>query len=101
MLSLLKPLGETTMTNIYIDQGIIEDCHNDQHVILTLRTKIHDAIRDAEKYRDAGAMAYNGSLLLEVIDKLDDILAEVIQPVETLVDEGERYHDANTNAARV
>ena len=99
MLSLLKPLGETTMTNIYIEQGIIEDCHNDQNVILTLRTKIHDAIRETEKYRDAGAMAFNGSLLVEVIDKLDDILAEVIQPIETLADEGERYHETNTDAA--
>ena len=87
------------MTNIYIDQGIIDDCHNDQNIILTLRTKIHDAIRETEKYRDAGAMAYNDSLLLEVIDKLDDILADVIQPVETLIDEGERYHEAKTNAA--
>ena len=99
MLSLLKPLGETTMTNIYIEQGIAQDCHNDQNVILSLRTKIHDAIRETEKYRDAGAMAYNESLLTEVIDKLDDILADVIQPVETLIDEGERYHEANTNAA--
>ena len=99
MLSLLKPLGETTMTNIYIDQGIIDDCHNDQNIILTLRTKIHDAIRETEKYRDAGAMAYNGTLLVDVIDKLDDILADVIQPVETLIDEGERYHEAKTNAA--
>ena len=87
------------MTNIYIDQGIIDDCHNDQNIILTLRTKIHDAIRETEKYRDAGAMAYNDALLVDVIDKLDDILADVIQPVETLIDEGERYHEANTNAA--
>ena len=87
------------MTNIYIDQGIIDDCHNDQNIILTLRTKIHDAIRETEKYRDAGAMAYNGTLLVDVIDRLDDILADVIQPVENLIDEGERYHEAKTNAA--
>ena len=87
------------MTNIYIDQGMIEDCHNDQNIILTLRTRIHDAIRETEKYRDAGAMAYNDSLLFEVIDKLDDILAEVIQPVETLIDEGERHHEAKYNTA--
>jgi hypothetical protein len=87
------------MTNIYIEQGIIDDCHNDQNVILTLRTKIHEAIRETEKYRDAGAMAYNESLLVEVIDKLDDILADVIQPIETLIDEGERYHETNINAA--
>ncbi len=86
------------MTNIYIDQGIIEDCHNDQNIILTLRTKIHDAISETQKFHDVGAMAYNDSLLEEVINKLDDILADVIQPVETMVDEGERYHEANNNA---
>ncbi len=87
------------MRNVYIDQGIIDDCHNDQNIILTLRTKIHDAVLQTEKFRDAGAMAYNDTVLTEVIDKLDDILAEVIQPVETMIDEGERYHEANTNAA--
>lgn len=85
--------------NIYIEQGIIDDCHNDQNVILTLKTKIHEAIKQTEQFRDAGAMAYNDSLLVEVIDKLDDILADVIDPVQDAIDEGERYHEANINAA--
>ena len=42
-------MKETKMRNVYIDQGIIDDCHNDHNVILTLRTKIHDAIQETEK----------------------------------------------------
>ena len=99
MLSLLKPLGETTMTNIYIDQGIEQDAQNDMNIILELRTKVGDAIHHAQKLQSAGAMAYNDTLLVDVIDKLDDILADVIQPVETLVEEGLNHHEQANNAA--
>lgn len=87
------------MTNIYIDQGIEQDAHNDMNIVLQLRTQIGNAIHHAQKAQNAGAMAYNESMLDEVIDKLDDILANIIQPVETLIEQGERYHEQNSNAA--
>ena len=87
------------MTNLYIDQGIEQDAQNDMNIILELRTKVGDAIQHAQKLQAAGAMAYNGNLLEDVIDKLDDILADVIQPVETLVEEGLNHHDKASNAA--
>tara|TARA_B100000927_G_C16174579_1_gene352813 strand:- start:192 stop:455 length:264 start_codon:yes stop_codon:yes gene_type:complete len=87
------------MTNMYIDQGIEQDAQNDQNIILELRTKVGDAIFHAQKLQSAGAMAYYDELLTDVIDQLDDILADVIQPIETKVDEGLRYHEANTDAA--
>tara|TARA_B100000212_G_C27359251_1_gene527419 strand:+ start:1201 stop:1464 length:264 start_codon:yes stop_codon:yes gene_type:complete len=87
------------MTNLYIDQGIEQDAQNDQNVILELRTRVGHAIIDAQKLRDAGAMAYYDELLTDVIDKLDDILADVIQPIEDKIDEGLRYYEANTDAA--
>ena len=99
MLSLLKPLGETTMTNIYIDQGIIDDCHNDLNITMTLRDCIHDAIKVTTKFQDDGAMAFNDELLTDVIAKLDDILAEQIAPIDSKIEEGMNHHEANTNAA--
>ena len=87
------------MTNLYIDQGIEQDAQNDMNIILELRAKVGDAIHHAQKLQSAGAMAYNDTLLVDVIDKLDDILADVIQPVEKLVEEGLNHHDQVSNAA--
>ena len=94
-----KQTTKETKMNMYIDQGMEQDAQNDQHVILELRTKVGHAIIHAQKLKDAGAMAYYDELLTDVIDKLDDILADVIQPIETKVDEGLRYHETNTDAA--
>ena len=58
------------MNNLYIDQGIEQDAQNDMNIILELRTKVGDAIHHAQKLESAGAMAYNGDLLVNVIDKL-------------------------------
>ena len=77
------------MTNIYIDQGIIDDCHNDLNITMTLRDCIHDAIK----------VAFNDELLTDVIAKLDDILAEQIAPIDAKIEEGMSYHEANNNAA--
>lgn len=85
--------------NIYIEQGIIDDCHNDLNITMTLRDYIHEAIKVTQKYQDQGAMAFNDELLTDIIAKLDDILAEQIAPVDEKIEEGISYHEANSNAA--
>ena len=87
------------MTNVYIDSGIVDDCHNDMNITMTLRDCIQEAIKVTRRYQDAGAMAFNDELLTDVIAKLDDILAEQISPIDEKIEEGISYHEANTNAA--
>lgn len=87
------------MSNIYIEQGIVDDCHNDMNITMTLRDYIHEAIKVTRNYQDQGAMAFNDELLTDVIAKLDDILAEQIAPVDEKIEEGISYHEANSNAA--
>jgi len=79
--------------NIYIDQGILEDCHNDRNVLMGLSAKITEAIKEAGKLKDAGALAFNDEVLDSVIEKLDDVLWHSIRPIEELADEGERHHE--------
>ena len=79
--------------NLYIEQGILEDCHNDRNVLMGLSSLIADTIKEAGKLKDAGAMAYNDDVLDTVIEKLDDILWHAIRPVENMADEGERHHE--------
>ena len=73
----------TTMTNEYIDQAIVDDCHNDMNITQTIRAEIQ------------GAMAYNDEFLTDVIAKLDDILAEVVAPLDNKIEEGINYHEQN------
>ena len=47
------------MSNIYIEQGIVDDCHNDMNITMTLRDYIHEAIKVTRNYQDQGAMAFN------------------------------------------
>ena len=79
--------------NPYIERGILEDCHNDRNILMGLSSIIADAIKQAGKMKDAGAMAYNDEVLDTVIEKLDDILWHSIRPVENMADEGERHHE--------
>ena len=85
----------TTMTNEYIDQAIVDDCHNDMNITQTIRAEIHGAIKTAIQYQDQGAMAYNDEFLTDVIAKLDDILAEVVAPLDNKIEEGINYHEQN------
>ena len=87
------------MSNIYIEQGIVDDCHNDMNITMTLRDYIHEAIKVTRNFQDQGAMAFNDELLTDVIAKLDDILAEQIAPIDDKIEEGISYHEANSNAA--
>ncbi len=81
------------MTNEYVDQAIIDDCHNDMNITMTLRSEIHNAIKTAAQFQDQGAMAYNDEFLTDVIAKLDDILAEVIAPLDNKIEEGIIHHE--------
>lgn len=80
------------MTNKYITEGTRQDVENDQNICLTLRTKIVDAIDEAEKLKQAGALAYHEETFDEYIFNLDMILRNVIAPLEQKLTEGEQYH---------
>lgn len=70
------------MTNIYISEGTRDDMHNDCMVILEAKTAIADAIQRLHTLTNNSAMAYNDSLLPNLVDALDNILANDIQSVE-------------------
>jgi hypothetical protein len=89
----------TENRNEYIDQAIVDDCHNDLMVTMTLRSCIQDAIKVTMKFQSEGAMAFNGELLTDVIAKLDDILAEQIAPIDQKIEEGISFHEERSNAA--
>ena len=50
------------------------------------------------KYKDQGALAYNDDVLADMLDKLDDINATIISPVENQLREGEAYFTEKTDA---
>ena len=80
------------MTNKYITEGIRQDVENDQNSCLTLRTKIIDAIDEADKLKQAGALAYYDETFEDYINGLDMILKNIIAPLEQKLTEGEQYH---------
>lgn len=88
------------MTNKYITHGIRQDVENDQNITLTLRTKIVDAIDEAEKLKQAGALAFYDETLDEYIRDLDMIIRNVIAPLEEKLTEGEQYHANEGNDTR-
>ena len=79
--------------NEYIDKGCEDDCHNDINVISGIKTHIHKAIKHCEALVDNEAMAYHTDLPQDIIGALDDVLAEIIQPVEDKADEGAIYYE--------
>jgi|LUMI01.1.fsa_nt_gb hypothetical protein len=86
---------ETKVTdnrNPYIEQGIIQDCDNDYHLVAQMRTLMHDAINFAKKHQDQGAMAYNDHFFEDMIEKLDDVLADTLAPVQDQIEQGLDYH---------
>lgn len=88
------------MTNKYISHGVRQDVENDQNICLTLRTKIIDAINEAEKLKKAGALAYNDQTFDEYIFELDMILRNVITPLEQQLTEGEEHHGYEGNGTQ-
>ena len=86
------------MSNIYIEQGILQDCQNDRNIILSMRGMIHEVILKANKLKQDEAMAYNSNMLDDIIHHMDDALWKAIRPVEDLADEGEQHHERASNA---
>ncbi len=81
--------------NDYIDKGQEQDCHNDVNVITHIKGRILEVINECRSLSDKGAMAYNEDLPERVHDALDNVLAEVVQPVENMADEGVLFYDNN------
>ena len=81
--------------NDYIDKGQEQDCHNDVNVITQIKGRILEVIGECRELSDKQAMAYNEDLPERVHDALDNVLAEVVQPVENMADEGVLFYDNN------
>ena len=80
------------MNNIYIREASTDDVQNDQWVVLEIRAKINDAIHHAQKLQKDDAMAYNSDFLTNTIDALDSIVADIITPIQSTLDEAEAEH---------
>ena len=80
------------MNNIYIREASTDDVQNDQWVVLEIRAKINDAIHHAQKLQKDDAMAYNSDFLTNTIDALDSIVADIITPIQSTLDEAEVEH---------
>ena len=78
--------------NPYIEQGIIQDCDNDFNLVAQMRAIIHEGINFAKKHQDQGAMAFNDHFFEDMIEKLDDILADTLAPVQDQIEQGLDYH---------
>lgn len=81
--------------NDYIDKGQEQDCHNDVNVISQVKGRIIEVIKQCQDLGDKQAMAYNSDLPQNLINALDDVLEEVIAPVEKQADEGVLYYENN------
>ena len=91
--------GEYKMAqNDYIDIGQEQDCHNDVNVMTNIKGRILEVINECRALSDKGAMAYNEDLPERVHDALDNVLAEVVQPVENMADEGILFYESNRHA---
>ena len=88
------------MTNKYITHGIRQDVENDQNITLTLRAKIVDAIDEAEKLKQAGALAFYDETLPAYIYALDKVITDIVTPLEQKLTEGEEYHANEGNVAK-
>lgn len=62
------------------------DIHNDQMISMDLRGRLHDCIRHAQKLQEAQALANSNDVLEQYIQKLDDVLENVLSPFERQLD---------------
>ncbi|MEE3036153.1 MAG: hypothetical protein VX329_02730 [Pseudomonadota bacterium] len=81
--------------NDYIDGGHENDCHNDVNVITQIKGRLLSVITECRDLNDKGAMAFNCDLPVKVHDAIDDILADIVQPVENAADEGVLFYENN------
>lgn len=83
-------------SNLYIDDSgvIIEDAHNDLFVLGEIKGKIHLAIMAAQDMQEKQALAKYKHVLEVAIDKLDDIIAQDINPIENKAEEGILYYES-------
>ena len=87
------------MTNKYITHGVRQDVENDQNITYTLRTKIVEAISEAEKLRDVRALAYYEETIPAYIEALDRVITDIVTPLEKKLTEGEEYHAHEADVA--
>jgi len=88
------------MTNKYITHGIRQDVENDQNITYTLRSKLVEAITEAEKLRDVRALAFYEETIPAYIEALDKVITDIVTPLEQKLTEGEEYHANEGNDTR-
>jgi len=90
--------GNMPERNKYILEGCKDDVINDENIMLDIKTKINDSCMQIFKYKDQGALAYYGNVLEEIVDKLDDINATIIEPMQKKIRDGDAYFTEKTDA---
>ncbi len=75
-------------------EATMNDIENDRNIIFTLRTDTIGLVHKLQDFQKKEAFAIEqGDLLTQVIDKLDDILADVCEPKEKELNEARDYHE--------
>jgi hypothetical protein len=91
--------GNMPETNKYILEGCQDDVINDDNVMLDIKTKINDSCMQISKYINQGALAYYDATLMDIVDKLDDINANIIEPLQSKIRDGDAYFTEKNNAS--
>ena len=90
--------GDMPETNKYILDGCQDDVINDENIMLDIKTKINDSCMQIAKYINQGALAYYDNTLEDIVDKLDDINATIIEPLQSKIRDGDAYFTEKNNA---
>ena len=76
----------------------MNDIENDRNIIFTLRTDTIGLVHKLQDFQKKEAFAIEqGDLLSQVIDKLDDILADVCGPKDKQIVKARQYHDQHND----
>ena len=76
------------MTNPYLEGTIQTRCAENDHMVLNdINVRMVGFIEQLQKLIHDGALAYKKETFVELVDKLDDAQAKIVQPHLDLVEE--------------
>ena len=83
-------------------EATMNDIENDRNIIFTLRTDTIELVHKLQDFQKKQAFAIEqGNLLTQVIDRLDDILADVCEPKEEELNKARDYHEQLTTERHI
>lgn len=83
--------------SVYFYRGCEEDCHNDMNVLSSIKSDITAVIKKVQDLDNKKALAFNENTLLDIVDHLDDCIADIIEPKENEAEEGAALYDTKRN----